>query len=83
MNDLPDDWTDEQQDLFTKVYKFMLVSQGAMTAPEASPIGDRDWGCICFNAAFTAAELLVNESLRIIDLDTEQTLTESPGSLNS
>lgn len=83
MSELPDDWTEPQQVLFTKVYKFMTVSMAGIVHPNAPIISPQHWQTICHNAAYTAAELLEHDSLRVVDVDTDETIAESPGSLNS
>lgn len=82
-DNLPDEWTVEQFELFLRVYKFMSVSMVAMCHPLFPGMEHEHWNTICHNAAFAAAELRDTDSLRIIDLETEATIAESPGALNS
>lgn len=83
MDILPEDWSVAQNSLFTRVYKFMTANMAAMTHPECPFLETQHWQTICHNAAFLAAELREADSLRIIDSETEQTIAESPGGLNS
>lgn len=79
---LPDDWTDEQTELFMRVYKFMIANKEAMRHPSGPVISDEHWQTVAHNAAFIAAELRDSEEVRIIDAETQQILAESPGRLN-
>lgn len=80
---LPDDWSDAQNALFTKVYKFMIANQDAMCHPASKSMPIEYWQTVAHNSAWIAAELAESDSVRILDVDTEQTIAESPGSLNS
>lgn len=83
MSDTPDDWTDEQNAMFVKLYKFMIGSQSAVKHPDAPEASADHWQTICHNAAWSAAEFMTTDDLTIIDTETEQVLASSPKGLNS
>lgn len=83
MNELPDDWSEAQNALFTKVYKFITANPGAFQHPRAAALPAEHWQTIAHNAAYCAAELLENDSLRVLDADTEELIAASPERLNS
>lgn len=80
--DLSEDWNVQERELFGRVYRFMVSNQAAMCHPRCSIPIDQ-WQTICHNAAWIAADLLNNEALRVLDLDTEEVIAESPKGLNS
>lgn len=82
-DDTPDDWTEEQRDLFVKVHRFITANQQTFVHPAAPPIESAHFNTIAWNAAFVAAELMAGDDCRIIDADTQETLAEMPGKLNS
>ena len=83
MSDTPEDWTDEQNAMFVKLYKFMVRSQAAIRHPDSPEVPAEQWQTICHNAAWSAAEFVDADDLTIIDADTEQVLAHSPKGLNS
>lgn len=64
----PDDWSDEQSRLFTRVFRAM-GTQEAVAHPEAQRMPDDHWHTIIFNAAYTAAEELVSTADLIVTLN--------------
>jgi hypothetical protein len=83
MLSLPEDWTDEQRELYTRVHKFMVANKDAMCHPAAPIVTEQHWQTIAHNAAFIAAELRDNEEVRILDAETEATIAESPAARKS
>lgn len=83
MSDTPEDWTDEQNAMYVKLYKFMLTNQDAIRHPKSSELPHEEWQTICHNAAWGAAEFLDTDDLTIIDTETEQVIAASPKGLNS
>lgn len=81
--DLPDDWTEAQSSLYMRTHRYMVANQLAMCHPKGAPIPVEHFQTIAHNAAFVAAELSVHESLRGLDADTNETIADSPGTLNS
>lgn len=81
---LPDDWTEEQNAIFTRVYKFLIANAAAVQHPRAAPVAVEHWQTIAHNAAWVAAELRDCEEVRILDGDTEEVIAASPtsGTLN-
>ena len=82
VENLPDDWSEAQNILYVKVHRFMSANKNAMSHPQAPVFTDEHWQTVCHNAAFLAAEMLETDSLRILDVDTEEVIAESPGRLN-
>lgn len=83
MSDTPEDWTDEQNDMFVKLYRFMIGNQQAIRHPRAAEVTQEHWQTICHNAAWSAAEFMDTDDLTIIDAGTEIVLAQSPKGLNS
>lgn len=79
----PEEWTAEQNAMFVKVYRFLIANQPAVKHPSAPMASEEHWQTICHNAAWTAAEFMDTDDLRVIDLDTEEVLAQSPQGLNS
>lgn len=84
MNDsLPDEWTDEQNVTFMRLYRFMLANQSQMNHPRCIPMSAEHWQTVCHNAAYLAAEFLEHDDIRILDADTEALIAWSPQALDS
>lgn len=83
LSDTPEDWTDEQRDLFSKVCRYITSNQDAFCHPAMPRISSEHFATIAWNAAFIAAELSTGDDVRIIDADTQATIAEMPGNLNS
>jgi hypothetical protein len=79
----PEDWTAEQSQLYGRVLRFMVANQEAFRHPDGPILRPEHWQTVCHNAAWTAADLLDSESLRIIDGDTGAIVAQSPEMLNS
>lgn len=79
MKDVPDDWTDEQKDLYAKVYQFALSNQMNIAHPDARRMPDEQWDTLCHNFAFFAALKLDPESgdLILCNDDNEELARES------
>ena len=83
MADTPDDWTDEQNALFVKLYKFIIANQPAMKHPDAPSLPPEHWQTIAHNTAWSAAEFLDADDLTIRDADSDEVMAWSPKGLNS
>lgn len=82
LQNLPSDWSEAQNTLYVKVHRFMSANKDSMCHPRGAVLDVEHWQTICHNAAFTAAEMLETDFLRILDVDTEEVIAESPGRLN-
>ena len=78
---LPEDWSEAQNALFAKVYRWMIANRTVFPHPAAAQMSIEHWQTISHNAAWCAAELLEAASLRLID-DLDQVIAESPQELN-
>ena len=56
MKETPDDWTPAQNELFQRVYSFMVKNPLAFVHPQAALIAPEFWETTCFNAAYSAAQ---------------------------
>jgi len=75
---LPDEWTEEQREMFSHVFRFMLMNQRAIKHPESPDLQDEQWRTICHNAAWAAAEFMECDELTITDLDTGTIMASTP-----
>ena len=75
---IPQDWTDEQGELFALVYRFAVANQDAIRHPRTREIPMEEWATICHNAAFTAAEFMETDDLTVSDLETGAVLAVTP-----
>jgi len=71
------DWTDEQQRVFGRVYRFMLKNQQWCRHPEMSEIKEEHWNTLANNAAWLAAEMLAEGEFELVDVDSGELLTTS------
>jgi len=78
MMKIPQDWTDEQGELFALVYRFMAANQDAFRHPHTSELPVEEWNTICHNAAFTAAEFMETDDLTVSDIETGAVLAVTP-----
>jgi hypothetical protein len=83
MSDTPEEWTEEQNTMFVRLYRFLMANQYAVRHPRSPEIIQEHWQTICHNAAWSAAEFMDTDELTIIDSDTEEVLAQSPRGLNS
>jgi hypothetical protein len=81
--DRPDDWSEQQKSIYTKVFKFMVTNRDGCVHPSSTEIPHEHWNTICHNAAYLAAEFLDCETLTILDSDTNEVVASSPRVLNS
>lgn len=79
---LPDDWTDEQREVFGKVYRFMQLNQDTHCHPGMLTLSDEHWQTICYNSAFLAASVVGGENLTICDDDERVLATTETAKLN-
>lgn len=77
MKDTPEEWTEAQNALFVRVYRFMIGNQSAVRHPKCFEISPAHWQTICHNAAWTAAEMLETDDLTVLDADTEEVVASS------
>lgn len=77
MADTPEEWTDEQNQLFVRVYRFMIANQSGVRHPDSQEIAPAQWQTICHNSAWAAAEMLETDDLTILDTETEQVIASS------
>jgi hypothetical protein len=81
MASTPEDWSNQQNATFMRVYRFMLTNQAAMNHPKAAPMPVDHWHTVCHNAAYVAAESLETSDFRILDADTQELIAYSPQGL--
>lgn len=74
----PEEWTDEQNRLFSLLHRYMVTNKGVFLRP-GYHMTDSDFQCIAHNAAWMAAEFLECDEANIIDSDTQELLASSPG----
>lgn len=53
-HDTPDDWTPEQNAMFSRMFRHMLEAQPMFTHPDAPRVADEHWETTCWNAAWFA-----------------------------
>lgn len=70
-HDTPDDWTPEQQVLFTRMLRHMELTQAMFTHPKAAPIPAEHWSTIAWNAAWTAAHFAGEDAGLLVHCDEE------------
>ena len=56
MKETPSDWTPAQNELFQRVYSFMVKNPLAFVHPQTPLIAPEFWETTCFNSAYSAAE---------------------------
>lgn len=69
MSAMSDRWSGAQKDLYGRVYRFMSFNQAAHSHPNMTPVASEHWETICHNAAWLAAEFLVDCDLTIEDVE--------------
>jgi hypothetical protein len=79
---LPEDWTDEQKDVFGKVYRFMQKNQSTHCHPAMPKPDDEHWNTICFNSAWLAASIAFGDELTICDEDDAVLASTEQATLN-
>lgn len=83
--DLPDDFSEEQAELFSRMYRFMLMHQHDIKHPAAPSLSDEHWQTICHNTSYLAAtfrdgdELVLREDDESVIFTTEES---AKGNLN-
>ena len=55
-HETPEEWTDEQNALFSRIFVHMQGNQWLFTHPKATKVPDEHWCITCWNAAWMAAE---------------------------
>lgn len=75
---LPEDWTDEQRAMFSRVFRFMMGNQYAFCHPGMAEVAPEHWKTLSNNAAWAAAEFMETEELTIVDLQTGHTIASTP-----
>jgi len=75
---LPEEWTEEQREMFSHVFRFMVMNQRSMIHPQTPEIPDDQWLTVCHNAAWAAAEFMECDELNIIDLNTGMIMASTP-----
>lgn len=61
MSMTPDNWTNEQNTLFARVYRHMEANQLVFTHPKAARVTNEHWQTTCWNAAYFAAACVEDE----------------------
>jgi hypothetical protein len=57
-NELPDDWSPEQNRVFSRLLRHMEANPAVFTHPDAEPMSAEHWHTVAYNAAWTAAHLM-------------------------
>jgi len=73
-DDLPDEWTAQQREVFGRVFRFIYCNQDNVKHPKASSICERHWRTVAWNAAFVAANALCDTLLVLTDSEDEVVL---------
>jgi hypothetical protein len=55
-DETPEDWTDEQRNLFSRLWRHMETNQHLFTHPQAPRVTAEHWRITCWNAAWLATE---------------------------
>lgn len=64
----PEDWTEEQNALFDRLYRHMLANQDVFVHPEAPSVDGAHWKTTCWNAAWMAV-MFSSNCLPIVCVD--------------
>jgi hypothetical protein len=76
--DTPDDWTDEQNRVFTRVHRFMSENPAVFMRPGEPLLSAETWGTLAWNAAWFSAQALIDdELLTIVASDDDETVLAS------
>lgn len=75
---LPEDWTEEQHAMFSKVSTFMAANKKAVSHPASVEVSDEHWLTVCHNAGWIAAELMDCDELSIFDQTTGALFAQTP-----
>lgn len=74
----PDDWTDQQNNLFSRLLRFTSENQKHFMRPGCH-IPQADWDVLCWNLSWMAAAALDEDSeIVICDAETEEEITREP-----
>lgn len=81
--DTPEEWTEEQNSLFTRLHKMVSETQSVFMHPDAPRLGDKEWATVAWNVAWTAAHMLGSDDPMVfVDADSgEELAIENPGVL--
>ena len=78
MSELPDAWTEEQREMFSKMLRFILANQDGFRHPFADEMAPAHWLTICHNAAWCAAEFMGCDELTILNFETGAVIARTP-----
>jgi len=80
MSDTPDRWTDEQNEVYSRVLRFMATNPQAFVHPNAPLIDAEFWDVTCHNAAWFAAECAGEcGKITFVDSDTNEVFASESG----
>lgn len=69
LDSTPDDWTVEQNVVFSRLYRHMVSNQPVFTHPDAPKHEDAHWKTVCWNASWMAASFMNMEQVPFIHVD--------------
>lgn len=73
LDNVPDEWTEKQRELFSRLYRFFQANPQAVVHPEMGDIDPEHWHTLAWNAAYFAAHAAFDgDPLCVMDEDTEE-----------
>lgn len=74
LDSTPDDWTVEQNVVFSRLYRHMVSNQAVFAHPEAPTLTAPHWQTICWNASWMAASFVNMAQAPFVHVDEDGTV---------
>lgn len=82
MADMSARWTEQQRKLYSRVYRYLTLNQGASCHPGMPSMPAEHWETIAHNAAWLAAEFLEEGELDFRESETNEVIATTKVSLH-
>lgn len=69
VDETPEEWTDAQRGLFSRIFRHMEANQHLFTNPQAPRVADEHWRVTSWNAAWIATDFSDPEFGAVIHID--------------